>query len=136
MSHHPSPGHHPVIGPSASVLRALAATLVWLPGLAISAIPLADWDFTTGTHGWTGNRMVGKFAVTPDGLAVTSLGDDPWLEGPPFDAPADALLRVTVEMRSHLHARRPGVLRKDLQRRNAARPFPSSTTVGIMPTPS
>lgn len=78
--------------------------LALLPAWAPAATPVADWDFTTGTHGWTANHMVTKLTVTPDGLSMTSLGEDPWLEGPRFEVPANALLRVTIEMRSALSA--------------------------------
>jgi len=82
------------------LMRLLSLALV---PATLSAAPLADWDFTTGTHGWTGNRMVENLRSTPAGLAVTSTGNDPWLEGPPFDAPENAMLRVTVEMQTRVN---------------------------------
>lgn len=73
---------------------------LWLTAAVFPADPVAAWDFTGGTHGWTGNARVAALNATPEGLAVKCLGEDPWIEGPGFDVPAGAMLRVTVTMKS------------------------------------
>jgi hypothetical protein len=61
---------------------------------------VVTWDFTAGAHGWTGNRQVANLAVTSEGLAFDSTGNDPWIEGPATDLPAEGLTRVRVRMKS------------------------------------
>jgi len=65
---------------------------------------VVSWDFTQGLHGWTGNRQVADLAVSAEGLAFRSTGDDPWLEGPPVDLPGEGVTRVTVRMKSSVNA--------------------------------
>jgi len=65
-----------------------------------SAVPLANWDFTRGTHGWEGNPRVEPLISTSQGLIVNCLGPDPWIEGPKVDAPQEGMLRVTVKMKT------------------------------------
>ena len=58
------------------------------------------WDFTKGTHGWQGNKHVKSLAVTAEGLAFESTGNDPWIEGPAVDLPGAGMTRVKVRMKS------------------------------------
>ncbi len=71
--------------------------------LSVSAFAntVADWDFTEGTQGWTGNSRVEKLISSPEGLLVKSTGQDPWIEGPAFDLPGDKMIRVKLRMKSN-----------------------------------
>jgi len=67
---------------------------------SIFAETIITWDFTKGTHGWTGNQLVDNLHVTPDGLQFNSKGNDPWIEGPPVNMPGSRLTRVSIRMKS------------------------------------
>jgi hypothetical protein len=58
------------------------------------------WDFTEGRYGWQGNKQVQGLAVTAEGLAFASTGNDPWIEGPAVDLPGTGMTRVKVRMKS------------------------------------
>jgi hypothetical protein len=45
-----------------------------VPDIGVAAPPLADWNFTTGTHGWIGNPRVRPVSSTAGGLVVRSVG--------------------------------------------------------------
>ncbi len=77
-------------------LLAIVASLS-TPGRAKLAV---TWDFTKGTHGWQGNQHVKGLAVTGEGLAFESIGNDPWVEGPAVDLPGAGMTRVSVRMKS------------------------------------
>lgn len=66
----------------------------------LRAETIVEWDFRTGTHGWSGNERVERVRSTPEGLLVVATGIDPWIEGPAVDYPAGTLIRITVEMKS------------------------------------
>jgi hypothetical protein len=67
---------------------------------AVSGREVAAWDFVQGRHGWQGNPYVTDLAVTSEGLAFTSNGIDPWIEGPAVDLPGAGMTRVRVRMKS------------------------------------
>ncbi len=58
------------------------------------------WDFTQGQQSWQGNPHVKDLAVSSEGLAFTSTGMDPWIEGPAVDLPGSGMMRVHVRMKS------------------------------------
>ncbi len=63
---------------------------------------VAEWDFSRGTHGWSGNAGVKPLQVTPEGLRFETTGEDPWIEGPAIDLPSpDGMARVTIRMKSN-----------------------------------
>jgi hypothetical protein len=62
---------------------------------------ILTWDFSEGTHGWTGNSRVKGLFSSPEGLAFKSIGQDPWIEGPAVDLPGDEMARVTIRMKSN-----------------------------------
>lgn len=76
--------------------------IAWLlcPVFCADAEVVVKWDFTTGTHGWSGNARVEPVRSTAEGLLVVATGEDPWIEGPAVDYPADKLIRIMVEMKS------------------------------------
>ncbi|NLH16123.1 MAG: hypothetical protein GX455_06060, partial [Phycisphaerae bacterium] len=79
------------------------ATIVFLMGSTVFAAGgiVAEWDFTKGTQGWSGNGQVQPVVSTPEGLRVISTGEDPWIEGPAIDIPSpDGMARVTIRMKS------------------------------------
>jgi len=78
--------------------------LVSISSSGAQADPVAHWDFTKGLLGWKGNSDVEGLTPTQEGLAFRSKGQDPWIEGPAVDLPADRLARVTVRMRSSANA--------------------------------
>ncbi|MBE0534180.1 MAG: hypothetical protein IH624_00825 [Phycisphaerae bacterium] len=78
------------------IILACAACLV----AGARAETVVEWDFTSGTHGWSGNGQVEPVRSTPEGLLVVATGTDPWIEGPAVDYPADTLIRITVAMKS------------------------------------
>ncbi len=63
-----------------------------------------EWDFSKGTHGWTGNNRVENLRSSAEGLIVKSTGEDPWIEGPPVNLPADKTIRVKIRMKSNADA--------------------------------
>jgi hypothetical protein len=65
---------------------------------------VVTWDFTRSTHGWQGNKHVQGLAVAAEGLAFESTGNDPWIEGPAVDPPAEEMTRVQVRMKSDADA--------------------------------
>ena len=65
---------------------------------------VAAWDFTKGLQGWQGNPYVKDLAVSTEGLAFTSTGIDPWIEGPAIDLPGSGMTRVHVRMKSQADA--------------------------------
>jgi hypothetical protein len=68
--------------------------------LIASAGEVAAWDFTQGLHLWQGNSYAKDFAATSEGLAFTSTGIDPWIEGPAIDLPGGGMTRVHIRMKS------------------------------------
>ncbi len=83
----------------------IAVILTGVLLLCLSSAPsqgetVVTWDFTQGAQGWIGNSFVKDLAAGPEGLALTSTGIDPWIEGPAVDLPEGAMTRVTVRMKS------------------------------------
>ena len=78
----------------------LAAVLLALFSSLTSARTIVTWDFAEGPHGWVGNPYVKDLAVGAEGLAFTSTGVDPWIEGRPIDLSDAQMTRVTVRMKS------------------------------------
>jgi len=62
---------------------------------------VAEWDFSKGAHGWTGNNRVENLRSSAEGLIVKSTGLDPWIEGPAADFPGDKMIRVKIRMKSN-----------------------------------
>jgi len=90
---------------SGKKLRLLPITLVFtfiflVPVLAYGKI-VAEWDFSKGTQGWTGNNRVEELTSSPEGLLVKSIGRDPWIEGPAIDLPGEKMIRVKIRMKSN-----------------------------------
>jgi len=65
---------------------------------------VAEWNFRTGTQGWTANNKVEKLTSSPQGLLVKSIGEDPWIEGPAVDLPGAEMTRVRIRMKSNADA--------------------------------
>ena len=65
---------------------------------------VAEWDFSKGLHGWTGNRQVDNLSSSSEGIVVKSTGEDPWIEGPVVDLPDDKIIRVKIRMKSDADA--------------------------------
>jgi hypothetical protein len=61
---------------------------------------VVEWDFSKGTHGWTGNGRVENLRSSAEGLIVKSTGQDPWIEGPAVDLPGENMVRVKIRMKS------------------------------------
>jgi hypothetical protein len=76
--------------------------------MAVLAVPVSafgktvvEWDFSKGLQGWTGNNRVENLSHSTEGLIVKSRGEDPWIEGPAVDLPAETIIRVRLRMRSN-----------------------------------
>lgn len=82
------------------ISRIRIACAFFVFSVAASAGEIAAWDFTQGTHGWTGNSYVTDLIVSPEGLAFTSTGIDPWIEGPTIDLPGSGMTRLRLRMKS------------------------------------
>jgi hypothetical protein len=76
-------------------LMLLAAAL---PAAAAAAADLPAFDFTRpeAATDWLPTHDVAAVEATPEGLAITLAGDDPFVVGPPRDYPADLPLRMTL----------------------------------------
>jgi len=88
----------------ASRLVLLAATMVLMMPFSVLAKAIAEWDFSKGLQGWTGNNRVENLSFSAEGLVVKSTGEDPWIEGPAIDLPADKICRVKIRMKSNADA--------------------------------
>jgi len=84
-----------------TVLLAVLALGCGIGAGRAQAYVAAEWDFTTGRHGWTANARVANLSVTPAGLDFDMTGVDPWIEGPAVNYPSDRPVRVTLRMRSN-----------------------------------
>ncbi|NQT03799.1 MAG: hypothetical protein HQ580_17360 [Planctomycetes bacterium] len=62
---------------------------------------VAEWDFSKGTLGWTGNNRIENLSSSPEGLFVKSTGLDPWIEGPVIDLPGEKMIRLKIRMKSN-----------------------------------
>jgi hypothetical protein len=62
---------------------------------------VAEWNFSEGLQGWTGNNRVENLSYSPEGLIVQSTGEDPWIEGPTIDLPSGRITIVKIRMRSN-----------------------------------
>lgn len=83
-------------------LKAILACLILLAFPAMPrAATVANWDFTQGLQGWTGNASVGAFATTDEGMAFDTVAADPYLTSPAVTYPTDLPIVVTVRMRSN-----------------------------------
>ena len=78
----------------------IIAVLISLPVSACGRI-VAEWDFSTGLHGWTGNNKVKKLSYSSEGLIVKATGEDPWIEGPAIELPGEGIIRVNIRMKSN-----------------------------------
>jgi len=76
----------------------LLALVLFAP--AAQAEVVAEWDFTEGVLGWTGNPRVLKLRSSGEGLLVRSTGQDPWIEGPAVELPGAETTRVRIRMKS------------------------------------
>ena len=78
----------------ASALMLLAAAL---PAAAAAAeLPAFDFKRPGSAADWLPTHDVAAVEATPDGLAITLTGDDPYVTGPARDYPADLPLRMTL----------------------------------------
>ncbi len=79
----------------------LVAAIILLAPLAAYGRTVVEWDFSKGTHGWTGNNRVENISSSSEGLAFRSIAEDPWIEGPAVDLPGEEMTRVKVRMKSN-----------------------------------
>ena len=86
----------------------LRISVILFAVMAVLAVPVsafgktvAEWDFSKGLQGWTGNSRVENLSHSSEGLIVKSTGEDPWIEGPAVDLPAETIIRVRLRMRSN-----------------------------------
>ncbi|MHC4558543.1 MAG: hypothetical protein ACYS80_14715 [Planctomycetota bacterium] len=84
-------------------VSAIFFAVVLILAVLVSAFgkTVVEWDFRKGTQGWSGNKRVEALSYSPQGLIVKSTGEDPWIEGPAMDLPADKIIRVRIRMRSN-----------------------------------
>lgn len=84
------------------IFLALALAIICIEGPAFSAPALPEFDFTRSATGWAPAHDVKPLEASPDGLAVTITGGDPYIIGPAADYPADvplwALIRLKPEV--------------------------------------
>ncbi len=85
-----------------SILFVFTIVLV-MPVWAFGKV-VAEWDFSKGTLGWTGNNRIENLSSSSEGLLVKSTGQDPWIEGPVIDLPAKKIIRLTIRMKSSADA--------------------------------
>jgi len=83
-----------------SLILFAVVTVLAVPVLAFGKT-VAEWDFSKGTGGWTGNKRVEKLSSSAEGLVIKSTGLDPWIEGPAVDLPGDKIIRVKIRMKSN-----------------------------------
>ena len=62
---------------------------------------VAEWNFSEGLQGWTGNNRVENLSYSPEGLIVQSTGEDPWIEGPTMSLPINKMITVKIRMKSN-----------------------------------
>lgn len=84
--------------------RFLVMIAIMAAPLPVHAKTVVEWDFSRGTHGWTGNERVEKLSFSPEGLIAKSTGEDPWIEGPAVDLPGGEMTRVRIRMKSNADA--------------------------------
>ncbi len=65
---------------------------------------VAEWDFSKGTLGWTGNNRIENLSSSSEGLFFKSTGEDPWIEGPAIDLPGGKMIRLKIRMKSNANA--------------------------------
>jgi hypothetical protein len=82
-------------------LRMLPILLAFMTVSAYGKV-VAEWDFSKGTQGWTGNNRVEKLTSSSEGLLVKSIGQDPWIEGPGVDLPGEKMVKVKIRMKSNV----------------------------------
>ncbi len=80
------------------ILFVLAMVLV-MPVCAYGKM-VAEWDFSKGTLGWTGNNRIENLSFSSEGLFIKSTGHDPWIEGPVVDLPGEKMIRLKIRMKS------------------------------------
>ncbi|HUU18449.1 MAG TPA: hypothetical protein VMW72_14965 [Sedimentisphaerales bacterium] len=79
----------------------LGLMTIFVVPVSAYANTVADWDFTKGTQGWTGNNRVEKLISSQEGLLVKSKGQDPWIEGPVIDLAGEKMIRVKIRLKSN-----------------------------------
>ena len=62
---------------------------VWVVPTSAFAKTVAEWDFSDGPQGWSGNSRVESLSSPPEGLIVKSTRQEPWIEGSAVDLPGD-----------------------------------------------
>ncbi|MGD8499683.1 MAG: hypothetical protein PVJ86_03505, partial [Phycisphaerales bacterium] len=97
----------PATKPITNSKTSFATSLILFAATAVLPMPVsafektvAEWDFSKGLQGWTGNSRVEDLSYSPEGLIVKSTGQDPWIEGPAVDLPSDKIVRVRIRMKS------------------------------------
>lgn len=63
-------------------------------------VVLENWDFSTGTLGWSPNGSISGFASTAEGLAFECVGADPYITGPVAGFSTAYTNTVTIRMKS------------------------------------
>ena len=69
-------------------MRCAAVVVLMVTPVVAAGGVVAEWDFSKGTQGWSGNGQVQPVVSTAEGLVVRSTGEDPWIEGPAIDFPS------------------------------------------------
>ncbi len=82
----------------------LGLTMVLVLPISACGEMVAEWDFSKGTQGWTGNSRVERLTTSREGLLVKCTGEDPWIEGPAVDLPGDKMITVKIRMKSNADA--------------------------------
>ncbi len=80
----------------------LGLMMIFVAPVSANGKIVADWDFSKGTQGWTGNSSVEKLTSSPEGLLVKSTGEDPWIEGLAIDLPGEEMIRVKIRLKSNV----------------------------------
>jgi len=89
----------PAVHGNTSSMVMLLAFIIMLPTTTWGKV-VVTWDFTKGMQGWQGNQYVQNLAVSSEGLAFQSTGNDPWIEGLAVDLSGAGMIRVRVRMKS------------------------------------
>ncbi|MCP5516289.1 MAG: hypothetical protein H7A45_03415 [Verrucomicrobiales bacterium] len=76
----------------------------WLSAalVCMAAADLPEFDFSQSdvARRWSLNAHIGAASITPEGLALTITGGDPYLSGPPADYPVGEPLWLRLRLRS------------------------------------
>ncbi len=85
----------------------ITSSLVLMAALTLGAgaegsLPSFDFRRAAELQGWVAQHDLAPLAATPDGMALTITGSDPYLSGPPRDYPPGVPLVLKLRLRSDL----------------------------------